>query len=329
MLKIKIVGAGLAGCSCANILAQYGDCVVDIYEKDKVGGLCCDDGGKAFGGVYQLYGPHIFHTSNPTVMAFVMSFAQFKPFTNRPIAYTDNGLARLPISIETVKDLKKKTLNDDTALDKDCIFDNIIRDYSKKQWGKPADDEILERLKIYNGISGSYFNDLFEGIPIDGFSDMMENMLDLDNINLIKEETDENPDGYDIVIWTGPIDELQDFDEEVDWRGTKFVYHDYDPFAPRLAPVYNICTSTKAMTRSTDIDQLTGGKSGLILEEYPNSEGKHYPIVKDRKRVDDWIKRQEEKGLYCCGRLGTASYFDMDDTIENAIEVCQRIMEKY
>lgn len=326
-IRIKIVGAGLAGCSCARILAENLDCEIDLYEKGEIGGLCCDNGGEKFGGIYQLYGPHIFHTSNPNVIRFVLDYAEFNPFTNRPIAYTENGLARMPISIETIKDIKKNTLDDDTEFDKDCIFDNIIKDYSKKQWGKPAEKEVVDRLEIYGGLSGSYFNDLFEGIPKDGFSKMMERMIKHPSIRLIKEETDESG-SYDFVIWTGPIDELCEFNEEIEWKGTKFVYCNYDFFAPRLAPVYNICTDYLMATRSTDIDQLTGGNSGMILDEFPGEYGKHYPICKDREKIDDWIKAQESKGLYCCGRLGTARYLDMDDTIENAMEVCEKIMER-
>lgn len=320
--KIKIVGAGLAGCSCARLLAEQGF-KVDIFEKYEIGGLCRDDNATKF----QYYGPHIFHTSNPEVICFVLRFADFKAFTNRPIAWTDRGLARLPISIETTKDLKKQTLDDETETDNECIFENIIKDYSKKQWGKPADKSVLDRLKVYEGLSGSYFNDTFEGLPTNGFGNMMENMLNHPNINITFLESDENGNGYDYVIWTGAIDELVGMNEKVEWKGTKFVEHKDDMFRPRLAPVYNICTDYLQMTRSTDMDALTGGNSGLILEEIPNGNGKHYPIVENRQKLDEWIAEKEKQGLYCCGRLGTASYFDMDDTIENAMEVCQKIIK--
>lgn len=326
-VKIKIVGAGLAGCSCAAILADNPFVErIDVYEKKyKIGGLCQDDSSY---GLFQLYGPHIFHTSNPNVINFVLRYSNFKPFTNRPIAFTDNGLARLPISIETLKDLKNESLEDETSLDENCIFDNIIKDYSEKQWGKPANKKVLERLKIYDGLSGSYFNDLFEGLPENGFSKMLEKMLDSKKIHLLFEKADENKDGYDFVIWTGPIDELKDFDCKLDWKGTDFVYSNYDFIKPRLAPVYNICSSYLMMTRTTDMDKLTGGNSGLILNEYPGGIGKHYPIVENRKAIDKWIENKKEQGLYCCGRLGTASYFDMDDTIENAFKVCEEIIGK-
>lgn len=333
-MKIKIVGAGLAGCVCANVLAEEFDCQIDIYEKSsKIGGLCRDDakGIDGFGDIYQLYGPHIFHTSMPNVIKYVLDFAEFRPFTNRPIAVTDKGYARLPLSIETIKDLNNEDLeNEETKIDKQLIFDNIIKDYSEKQWGEQPDKAIIDRLKIYEGLSGSYFNDLFEGIPKNGFSKMMEKMIGKDCINVFynTEATSDKGD-YDFVIWTAPIDEIKGFKLKVSWKGTDFAYTNYDAFSPRLAPVYNLCARYFSGTRSSDISQLTGCDSeNNILLEFPGSKAKHYPIVKNRKTLDKWIERQKENNFYCCGRLGTASYFDMDDTIANAFKVCGEIITK-
>lgn len=89
MAKVKIIGAGLAGCSCASILADspYFS-QIDLYEQiGYVGGLCCDNMGKK---VFQYYGPHIFHTSNPKIIEFVLKFSKWKPFCNRPIAFHQN-----------------------------------------------------------------------------------------------------------------------------------------------------------------------------------------------------------------------------------------------
>lgn len=326
-VKIKIVGGGLAGCSCARILCdRIDDCQIDIYEKGMIGGLCRDVGMEFDGELYQLFGPHIFHTSNPKIIGFVLRFADFKPFCNRPIAYTDKGLARLPFSIETMKDLKGERLDDKTTFDEKLLFDNCIKDYSFKQWESEPKKDVIERLKIYQGLGGSYFNDLFEGLPICGFTSMMKGMIDDERISVVYRKGKEDKEDYDFVIWTAPIDEIKGFKPKINWRGSKFDYVKTDIFAPRLTPVYNICSMKYEMTRSTDMDQLTGGDTGYILNEIPGEYGKHYPIVENREDVDEWIKEKEKDGLYCCGRLGTASYFDMDDTIENAFEVCKRIL---
>lgn len=331
--KIKIVGAGLAGCVCANILADELNCEIDIYEKEeKIGGLCRDDakGIDGLGDIYQLYGPHIFHTSMPNVIKFVLDFAEFRPFTNRPIAVTGKGYARLPLSIETIKDLNNEDLEkEETKLDKQLIFDNIIKDYSQKQWGKKPGKKVIDRLKIYDGLSGSYFNDLFEGIPKDGFSKMMEKMTAKDNIKVIYKETTSDKEDYDFIVWTGPIDEIKGFNKKIEWKGTEFVYSKVDCFSHRLSPVYNLCADYFAATRSTNMPMLTQCKSEREeLIEIPGSKAKHYPIVKNRKAVDRWIEKQKEKGFYCCGRLGTASYLDMDDTIKNAFDVCGQIISR-
>lgn len=331
MVKVKIVGAGLSGCSCACLLSESPlISQIDIYEKeDFIGGLCCDDKGE---GIFQYYGPHIFHTSDQRIINFVLKHSEWTPFCNRPIAVTDYGFARLPISIETIKDIKKEILEEATESDSKAVFEAIIKDYSTKQWGKVPDDSITQRLKIYDGLSGSYFNDLFEGLPKYGFNKMFENMIDSVKINLINNNTQTaDLEDYDYLIWTGPIDEAKDFPLKLKWCGTKFVYKDKDEFYPRLSPVYNLNSKKFKATRSTDMDRLTGGNSGLILEEIPReSKEKHYPIIDEEEKafIDGFIKAQESKNIFYCGRSATANYLDMDDVISQAFDITNKILIK-
>ena len=156
-------------------------------------------------------------------------------------------------------------------------------------------------------------------------------MIDSSKINLYLEtEQTSNREDYDYVIWTGPIDEAEHFPYRLKWRGTTFLYTNYDFFGPRLAPVYNLCCANFRATRSTDMDMLTGGDSGLILEEIPGSEDKYYPIHEDGilEKIDSWIEKEEKENRFYCGRLGTFRYLDMDDTIENALEITKKILNK-
>ena len=154
-------------------------------------------------------------------------------------------------------------------------------------------------------------------------------MIAKDNIKVIHKATTSDKEDYDFIVWTGPIDEIKGFNKKIEWKGTEFVYSKVDCFSPRLSPVYNLCAGYFAATRSTNMPMLTQCKSEREeLIEIPGAKAKHYPIVKNRKAVDRWIEKQKEKGLYCCGRLGTASYLDMDDTIKNAFDVCGQIISR-
>lgn len=322
---IVVVGAGLAGCSVARILAEAGF-KVEVFEKtDTIGGLCYDNE------QCQIYGPHIFHTSNPDVINFVLRFAKWKPFCNRPIALTEYGEVRLPISVETMKDINKETLNEKTEIDKEKIFEAVIEGYSLKQWGKRPEREVLDRLKVYDGLSGSYFNDIFEGLPECGFTEMLRNMLRHPNIKVHFNTTLSNTECP--LVWTGPIDEFEGFNEKIDWRGLDFQYSIKEDEG-RLSPVLNICVDSDKRTRSTDMTMLLslGGKSDkhIFVDEIPATNGKkYYPIVEESKReyIRLFIEKKKNDKVFFCGRSATASYLDMDEVIEQALSVSNDIIE--
>ena len=210
---------------------------------------------------------------------------------------------------------------------KQIIFDNVIKDYSLKQWGEIPNEGVLARIRASVGLGASYFNDLFEGLPKYGFTKMFKTMLDHEKITL-KLNSDEKPDG--LTVWTGPIDEL-DCPVKIKWHGTKFVRSNYDLFGKRLTAVYNHNDEALFGTRSTKMKMLTGCDCEDILIEIPrSSDGKHYAVVSDRERgqIDEWIREKEKEGLWLCGRSATARYLDMDDVIEQAFEVSKKIIER-
>lgn len=323
-MKIAIVGAGLAGCSCARLLADKG-LKIDLFEKENhIGGLLYDKEGDE---VFQHYGPHIFHTSNPQVINFILRFAEWEGFCNRPIAITDLGMARLPISLETVLDLKGDALGDTPgSLDsyKDLISKNIIEGYSKKQWGDGDYTNAVKRLKISDTISGSYFGDVFEGLPKGGFYKFLENMIDHKNIKIYLNKKFIGLDKYEKVIWTGPIDECPNIGIKLKWIGTLFKrVKNNERF---LAPVYNYNISGVEYTRATKMCLLTGCSSTDVLQEYPRqSNAKHYVIINEdeKKQVEDIIKGLGDTPCFC-GRSATARYLDMDEVIENAFEITEK-----
>lgn len=336
-MKVAIVGAGLAGCTCARLLVDefdyLGDLEIDMYEAEShIGGLMYDKDGDD---IFQHYGPHIFHTSNPDVIEFVMRFAKWKGYCNRPIAITDLGMARLPISIETIADLKGDKLGEkiyDFQEEKPLIYNNIIKGYSKKQWGKPNDDAV-KRLKVSETIGGSYFGDVFEGLPEGGFTRFLENMIDCTNINLYlnKKVVQEDMDlwgkeqKYDWIIWTGPIDEQPYVPFSLKWNGTAFRRIESDE--DFLTAVYNYNSESIEFTRATKMNLLTGCKSTDVLLEIPRaSSAKHY-ILEDSKpeNFDEVVNGLEKKQMLFCGRSATAKYLDMDEVIEQAQTLLENV----
>lgn len=321
---VKIIGAGLAGCTCARLLADKG-IEVELFEKEShIGGLLYDKDGDD---IFQHYGPHIFHTSNPDVIVFVLRFAKWKSYCNRPLAVTDKGLVRLPISLETIADIKHKKLSDKIKTNKKLIVKHIIEGYSKKQWGDDWNNNAIERLKISQTIGGSYFDDVFEGLPSNGFFQFLENMVEHNNIEIhLGEKIDDIENKEDIVIWTAPIDECPKIKIKLNWNGTRFErIKDNKKY---LSAVYNYNIDEVPYTRTTKMKLLVGCKSEDVLAELPRaSSDKHYIIINDlkKKRLEKAIKHLKKENWYFCGRVGTASYLDMDEVIEQAQNLVQYI----
>jgi UDP-galactopyranose mutase len=326
---VKIIGAGLAGCTCARLLADKGVKVLLFEKRSHIGGLLYD---KDNDDIFQHYGPHIFHTSNPEVIQFVLRFAKWRAFCNRPLAVTDKGLARLPISIETIADINNERLDVGIKNDKNKIEKYIIEKYSKKQWGpKWNNKDAINRLKVSKTIGGSYFDDVFEGLPSNGFFQFLEKMVEHDNIEIhLSKKVNDIENKEDVVIWTAPIDECPKIKIKLNWNGTRFErIKDNKKY---LSAVYNYNIDEVPYTRTTKMKLLVGCKSEDVLAERPRaSSEKHYIIINDseKKRVEKAIKRLETKNWYFCGRAGTASYLDMDEVIENAFEITEKIINKH
>ena len=328
-MNVKIVGAGLAGCVCARLLADKG-IKVELFEKSShIGGLLYDKDGND---IFQHFGPHIFHTSNPEVISFVLRFAEWYGYCNRPLAMTDKGLARLPISIETILDIEGKKLEsiEIGEYEKKKIEEHIIKGYSKKQWGNNWKSDAIKRLRISKTIGGSYFGDVFEGLPVGGFWKFLNNMIDNENIDLyLGNKILDFDNNEDIIIWTAPIDECPKINMKLDWIGTKFERKEDN--TKYLTAVYNYNIPEIPYTRSTKMKLLTGCKSEDVLYERPRASlDKHYIVISsdEKKRLETAINVLERQNRYFCGRAGTASYLDMDEVIEQAQKLIKGVYKK-
>ena len=241
----------------------------------------------------------------------------------------------MPISIETIADLKGDKLGEevyDFEEERGLIYDNIIKGYSKKQWGKPNEDAV-KRLRVSQTIGGSYFDDVFEGLPIGGFYKFLCNMIDHENVKAVhlNKKIIQFEQPFDAIIWTAPIDEHPSCEIDLRWNGTAFLRtHSKENF---LTAVYNYNVDYVPWTRRTKMKLLTGCESEDILIEIPRADdnAKHYILEMDefeKKYIDRFMWIEGMGNSYFCGRSATAKYLDMDEVIEQAENVVENVCSR-
>lgn len=362
MKTIAIVGAGLAGCSAARMLADEGYKVKLYEKKEKAGGLCTDYVDKYGINVHE-YGPHIFHTDDDNVLEFISKFANLHHY--RHFVVNENG-HEIPPSLSMVKcpDIASKLLSsyecdDDVSIFEfvsspdltisdfgNSIYKSFFEIYSKKQWGKSVNVKALDRVKFRLNCRRGYFNDRYEAIP-ESYSILFANMLSHCNIDLILSEDisyktmtklcEEN----DYVIFTGKVDELLDFRfGELSYRTTDIVIKHYnDTFDYQDCAVVNYTTSEN-FTRITEYKKFMSNsdecEGTTISFEYPrkaNAEDVPMYVVNDEANTKLYAKyldvfRDTFGNAEVLGRLAEYKYYDMDKVVYRASEVVQKVIER-
>ena len=253
MSKYLVVGAGLFGAVFANEAAKRGHEVTVIEKRDHLAGNIYT---KEVNGIQvHQYGAHIFHTSNKKVWDYVNQFAEFNRYTNTPVANYNGEIYNLPFNMNTFNKLwgvvtpkeaqakideQRAVLNGKTpenleeqaiSLIGTDIYEKLIKGYTEKQWGRKATELpafIIRRLPVRLTYDNNYFNDDYQGIPVGGYTQIVEKMLDHDNIT-VKTNTDffDNKDqylsDYDKVLFTGMIDQFFDYKlGELEYRSLRF-----------------------------------------------------------------------------------------------------------
>ncbi|EFF41427.1 UDP-galactopyranose mutase [Mycoplasmopsis alligatoris] len=384
-MKIKIIGTGIAGCSIANLFANEGY-EVDIYEKkNHIGGNCYDLESKS-GILYHLYGPHIFHTKNLEVAKFVQKFAKFNSYVNKPVAKIRNKFINLPISFTSIKqivpnkyeriinqilkefpnsqevsiyDLKSRIKDKETKKIVDWIYQNVYASYTSKMWNikiDKIDKDVLNRVKILLNEQHNYFpGAILQGLPEQGYTKMLEKMLDHPNIKLhlnfdamqnleLKNNTiywDKVPCNNKI-IYTGQIENLLKFKHGyLPYRSLNFKFLEFDKSNYQNYTIINKPLH-KSITRTVEYKKMTLQKhtKTLISHEYPGQYNHldpkwnvpYYPINQDNNiKLYNLYKEEivEYKNMFLLGRLAQYKYFDMDKTIEEAIELFNSLTRKF
>lgn len=378
--KFIIIGSGITGVVIARNLAEAGF-EVDIYEKrNHIAGNMYDY--KKDGVLIHKYGPHIFHTSNEEVNEYMNRFWKLNNFQNVVEGYVDNKLVPIPCNFKSIdilfpdkaeqikNSLKtffpnqpnvpilelKKIDNELLKEFSDFIYKNLFLNYTTKMWNlKPdeIDESVTARIPIILSYKNTYFNDKYEGLPIDGYTKTFEKILNHENINvyinvdavnILKMEDDKifiNDKENEVVVYTGPLDKLfnNKFDQ-LDYRSLYFEFETINQTKFQETAVVNYpddpiitrITEYKNMTLQNVENKTVIGKEtpGTYDEKSSKWNEPYYPLATDEARNKyNKYKDFAEKytNLYVCGRMGLYKYINMDQAIKNALELSKEILE--
>lgn len=359
-----IVGAGLFGAVFAHETTKLGKKCLVIEKRNHIGGNCYTE--RINGIDVHKYGPHIFHTSNEKVWKYIQQFGEFNSFINQPVAISDGKTYNLPFNMnmfskvwgitkpeEAIEIIKKESseyqhLNpknlEEQALKLvgKTIYELFIKGYTEKQWGKKCTElppDIIKRLPVRFTYDNNYYDDLYQGIPKEGYTKLIENMLDGIEVRLntsfhdwvLDCSTGRVSDKSEKLIYTGMIDELLDYKYgRLEYRSLKFVEIEKETTNYQGSAVINYPSLDVPYTRSIEHRHFNkdtvSDKTILSYEfsvDYKEGMIPYYPIgnQKNRKLHEKYLKLVKADNIYPAGRLGDYKYYDMDDTIENALQL--------
>ena len=369
-MNYLIVGSGLFGGVFAHEAAKRGNKVTVIEKRDHIAGNIYT---KEIDGIQvHMYGAHIFHTSNKKVWDYVHQFADFNRYTNSPVANYKGHMYNLPFNMNTFSEMwgvrtpqeamakineqrqemvgkEPKNLEEQaiSLIGRD-IYEKLIKGYTEKQWGRKCTELpafIIKRLPVRLIYDNNYFNDDYQGIPIGGYTKMVENMLDDPNIKVelnidFFDKKDEYLKNYDKVVYTGMIDKFFDYKlGELEYRSLRFETEEKNVDNYQGNAVINYTEAEIPYTRIIEHKWFEFGKDEegndlpktVISREYsaewkPGDEP-YYPVNDEKNgALYEQYKElaQKEDNIIFGGRLGEYKYYDMDAVIASALEMSEK-----
>ena len=362
-----VVGAGFSGAVIANLLAdRLGERVLIIDKKDHIAGNCYDFRDEN-GIMIHKYGSHIFHTNNEKVWKYLKQFTDFNTYMHKVIGVLDGIETHIPFNFNTLYDvfpqsfarrLEQKLLDvfeintkvpilefqkqddDDLKFLANYVYEKIFLHYTTKQWGvKPdeVDGAVTARVPVYLSKDNRYFQDKYQGIPQEGYTKVVERMLDNENIELrlntdFQEYKTKN---FKRIFYTGSIDEFFDYEfGKLPYRSVNFKFETHN----REYYQSNACVNYPCnydFTRIHEYKYYLGDKSEktVIAKEYSEEfelgkNERYYPIPKDENTVlyNKYLEEAKKlRNVYFLGRLGDYKYYDIDKAVLRAIELFEEI----
>ena len=357
-----IVGAGLFGAVFACEARKRGKSCLVVEKRNHIAGnVYCED---IHGIQVHKYGAHIFHTSDKEIWEYVNQFAEFNHYINAPIARYKDELYNLPFNMNTfsrmwgiatpkeaqdiiagqIADLnisEPKNLEEQAlSLAGRDVYEKLIKGYTEKQWGRECRDLpafIIRRLPLRFTYDNNYFNDRFQGIPIGGYTRLVERLLEGVEVRLSTDylEHRQELDGLaDRVVYTGMIDRFYNYSLGVlEYRSVRFETEELEVENYQGNAVVNYTDKEVPYTRIIEHKHFEFGKqpTTVISREYSSEWKKgdepYYPINDEKnnglyERYRQLAKKEER--IIFGGRLGGYLYYDMDKVIAEALKVCEK-----
>ena len=362
MAHIAIVGAGFSGAVLAQELGRAGHRVEVFDARAHVAGNCHTARDAKTQVMLHTYGPHIFHTSNQRVWDYIQQFGTFMPFVNRVKAITGGRVFSLPLNLLTINQFLGQTFSpaqaraffagiaeqgtgtpanfeeQALALMGRELYQAFFQNYTLKQWGMAPTElpaSILKRLPMRFNYDDNYYNSQYQGIPRDGYTAIVENLLDLPNVSLQlgTRFARAQAAGYDQVFCSGPIDAWFGYDEgRLGYRTLDFVREDHaDDYQGNA--VINYCDMSVPWTRISEHKHFAPWEQHadtVVFKEYSRlcegDDTPYYPIrlVAEKALLAHYVQRaRRERNVTFVGRLGTYRYIDMHVTIAEALDVAE------
>ena len=360
MYDYLVVGAGLFGAVFAHEAALKGKKVKVIEKRNHIAGNIYTR--EEEGIQVHQYGAHIFHTSDKEIWDYVNQFAEFNRYTNSPVANYKGEIYNLPFNMNTFNKLwgvvtpaeaqakideQRAVLNGKTpenleeqaiSLVGTDIYEKLIKDYTEKQWGKPTTELpafIIRRLPVRLTYDNNYFNDTYQGIPIGGYTQIVEKMLDHANIDVETNvdffvNKEQYMKDFPKIVFTGMIDEFFDYKlGELEYRSLRFENETLDMENYQGNAVVNYTDAETPYTRIIEHKHFEFGnqEKTIITKEHSKTWEKgdepYYPVNNDRNNhlYKSYKKLADDQGnVIFGGRLGHYRYYDMHQVIGAALQ---------
>lgn len=358
--RIGIAGAGFAGAVLAHELAESGKYLIQVFdERPHVAGHCHTLRDPESGIMLHQYGPHIFNTSREDVWAYVNRYATFGAYTNRVKAITARGVFSMPINLLTINQFFGKTMSpaqareflasvgdasisDPQNFEEQALrflgrelYDNFFYGYTKKQWGvepRELPAAILQRLPVRLNYDDNYYQQRYQGIPVEGYTAMVEKLLDHPAIEVRLGERLHPRDAaqFDHLFWSGPLDAY--FEHELGrLQYRSLVFERFDATGDHQGnPVINYCEETVSWTRISEHKHFAPWEEHartVCFREYSKlAEGDDIPYYPLRLQGDKTLLQRymdsamKTQGVSFIGRLGTYRYLDMHVVIGESLD---------